>query len=69
MISIERTVAMQSRLLCGRDESADELLIDSGASSHMSVTEEIMIDLREIPEREILTANMQTLVGHSMSME
>jgi hypothetical protein len=44
---------MPSRLLCDRDESADELLIDSGASSHMSATEEIMIDAREIPERDL----------------
>jgi hypothetical protein len=64
--SVERTAATQSRKMYDRDEAADDFLIDSGASSHMSATGEIMINLREIPEREILTASMQTLVCNSM---
>jgi hypothetical protein len=66
LVSVEGTVTMQSRVMYDRDEAADEFLIDSGASSHMSATDDIMINLREIPEREILIAHMQTLVCHSM---
>jgi gag-polypeptide of LTR copia-type len=66
LISVEGTVTMQSRVMYDRDEAADEFFIDSGASSHMSATDDIMINLSEIPEREILTAHMQTLVCHSM---
>jgi hypothetical protein len=66
LTSVERTAAMQSRVMYDRDEAADEFFIDSGACSHMSATDEIMINQREIPEREILTANMQTLVCRSM---
>jgi hypothetical protein len=66
LTSVERTAATQSREIYDRDEAADEFLIDSGASSHMSATDEIMINLRKIPEREILTANMQTLMCNSM---
>jgi hypothetical protein len=66
LTSVEGTAATQSREMYDRHEVADEILIDSGASSHMSATDEIMINLREILEREILTANMQTLVCNSI---
>jgi hypothetical protein len=49
LLSVGRTVAMQSRMKYDRDEAADEFLIDSCASSHMSATDEIMINLRESP--------------------
>jgi hypothetical protein len=46
LTSVERTAAMQSRGMYDRDEAADEVLIDTGASSHISATDENMMNLR-----------------------
>jgi hypothetical protein len=52
------------RLLMAKDveEQEDQFLIDSGASSHMAKTRNIMINVKKIPERKIVTAKNDVLV-------
>jgi hypothetical protein len=52
------------RLLMAKyvEEQEDQFLIDSGASSHMAKTRNIMINVKKIPKRKIVTANNEVLV-------
>jgi gag-polypeptide of LTR copia-type len=53
------------RLLMAKDakeQEDDQVLIDSGASSHKAKTRDIMTSVKKIPERKIVTANNEVLV-------
>jgi hypothetical protein len=44
------------------EQKENHVLIDSGASSHMATTRNIMTNEKKIPERKIVTANNEVLV-------
>jgi hypothetical protein len=45
-----------------KEKEDDHFLIDSGASSHMAKTRNIMSNVKKIPGRKIVTANNEILV-------
>jgi hypothetical protein len=55
----------EMRLLMAKDaeeQEVDQFLTDSGASSHMAKTRNIISNVKKIPERTIVTANNEVLV-------